>query len=129
MKPMLFGLVLLVATATVAQQQGQLPPTAPPQGTPPTFSEDRALRQQMAPDQEAPPQGLSTPEVQGQIQQHLDSEPALRNSNFGVYVDKNSVILTGTVNSEQEHDLALRIAQSYAGDRKIVDKIRVTQQT
>jgi len=83
----------------------------------------------MPPDQEAPPQGLSTPEVQQQIQQGLNSEPALRNSNVGVHVDENSVILTGTVNSEEQHDLALRIARSYAGDRKIVDKIKLTQQT
>ena len=129
MKQMLFGLALLMATATLAQQQGQPAPTGPPQSTPPTFPEDRAPRRPMPPDQEAPPQGLSTPEVQQQIQQGLNSEPALRNSTVGVHVDENAVILTGTVDSEQKHDLALRIAQSYAGDRKIVDKIKVTQQT
>jgi len=43
--------------------------------------------------------------------------------------DENTVLLTGNVDSEQQHDLALRIAQSYAGDRKIVDKIKVTQAT
>jgi hypothetical protein len=129
MKQMLFGLVLLVAMATLAQQQEQPPPTAPPQSTPPTFPDDRATRQQMPPDQEAPPQRLSTAEVQQQIQQGLNSEPALRNSNVEVNVDENSVILTGTVDSEQQHDLALRIAQSYAGDRKIVDKIKLMQQT
>lgn len=131
MKQMLFGLGLLLATATFAQQPGQPPSTAPPQGTPPTFPEERAPRQPMPPDQEAPPQRqrLSTPEVQQQIQQGLKSEPALRDSNVGAHVDENSVILTGTVDSEQQHDLALRIAQSYAGDRKIVDKITVMQQT
>ena len=130
MKHILFGLVPLVATAVLAQQPGP-PPTAPPRGTPPTFPEDRAPRQQMPPDQEAPPQGqgLSTPEVQQRIQQGLNSEPMLRNSNVGVHVDENSVILTGTVDSEQQHDLALLIAQSYAGHRKIVDQIKVIQQT
>ena len=83
----------------------------------------------MPPDQNAPPEELSTPEVQQQIQQGLNSEPMLRNSNVGVHVDENSVILTGTVSSEEQHDLALRFAQSYAGDRKIVDKIKLTQQT
>jgi osmotically-inducible protein OsmY len=72
---------------------------------------------------------LSTPEVQQQIQQGLNSEPTLRNSNVGVHVDENSVVLTGNVTSEEQHDLVLRIAQSYAGDRKIVDKIKLTQQT
>jgi BON domain len=129
MKGIIFGLVLFLSTATLAQQQGQRPPTSPPQSTPPTFPEDRAPRQQMPPDQEAPPQGLSTPKVQRQIQQGLNSEPALRNSNVGVHVDDNSVILSGTVDSENQHDLALRIAHSYAGDRKVVDKINLTQQT
>ena len=129
MKQILFGLVLFLTTAVLAQQPGQSPSTTPPQSTPPTFPEDRAPRQQMPPDQEAPPQGLSTPEVQRQIQQGLNSEPALRNSTVGVHVDENSVILTGTVDSDEQHDLALRIAQSYAGDRKIVDKIKVTQKT
>src|SRR6266568_2392877 len=129
MKHLLFGLVLLVATAVLAQRPGQLPPTSPPQSTPPTFPEERAPRQHMPPDQEAPPQGLSTPEVQQQIQQGLNSEPMLHNSNVGVHVDENSVILTGTVATEEQHDLALRIAQSYAGDRKIVDKIKLTRQT
>jgi len=77
----------------------------------------------MPPDQQAPPQGLSTPEVEQQIQQGLNSEPMLRNSNVGVHVDENSVILTGTVSSEEQHDLALRIAQSYAGDRRSSIKI------
>jgi hypothetical protein len=139
MKHILFGLVPLVATAVLAQQPGP-PPTAPPRGTPPTFPEDRAPRQQMPPDQEAPPmppdqeappegRRLSTPEIHQRIQQSLNSEPMLRNSNVGVHVDENSVILTGTVDSEQQHDLALLIAQSYAGDRKIVDQIKVIQQT
>src|SRR5437588_12191846 len=129
MKQILLGLVLLLTMAVLAQQPGQPPATAPPQGTPPTFPEDRAPRQQMPPDQEAPPQGLSTPEeVQQLIQQGLNSEPMLHNSNVGVHVDENSVILTGTVSSEEQHDLALRIAQSYAGDRKIVDKIKITQE-
>ena len=81
----------------------------------------------MPPDQEAPPQKLSTTEVQHQIEQGLSSDPMLRNSDVAVHVDQSSVTLTGTVTSEQEHDRALRVAQSYAGDRKIVDKITVKQ--
>ena len=104
------------------------PPASPPQTTPPTFPEDRAPRQQMPPDQVAPPQGLSTTEAQRQIQQGLNSEPTLRKTNVGAHVDENSVILSGTVDSEQQHELARRIARSYAGDRKIVDKIKVAPQ-
>jgi hypothetical protein len=35
------------------------------------------------------------------------------------------VTLTGSVDTERQHDLALRITKSYAADRKIVDKIKV----
>jgi hypothetical protein len=129
MKRIIFGLVLFLATAMLAQQQGQRSPTSPPQSTPPTFPESQQTPQQQMPaDQEAPP-GLSTKKVQQQVQQGLNSEPALDNSKVGVHVDENSVILTGTVNTEAQHDLAMRIAQSFAGDRKIVDKIKIMQQT
>ena len=67
--------------------------------------------------------------MQEQIEQGLNSEPTLRSSNVGVDVDEDSVILTGTVDTENQHDLAIRIAQSYAGDRKIIDKIKLRQQT
>jgi len=125
MKQIMSCLVLFLATSMLAQQQGQ----PPPQSTPPTFPQDRVPKERMPSDQQAQPEGLSISEAQQKIQQGLNSEPILRNSNVGVHVDENSVVLTGAVDSEQQHDRALRIAQSYAGDRKIVDKIKVTQQT
>jgi osmotically-inducible protein OsmY len=70
---------------------------------------------------------LSSAQVEQQIREKLDSEPALANANLKVKTDETSVILTGTVISEKQHDLALRIAQSYAGDRNILDKIKVRQ--
>jgi osmotically-inducible protein OsmY len=80
----------------------------------------------MPPDQEAPPAGnISTTEVQMQIEQHLNAEPALTSTNVGVKTDAQTVVLTGTVDTLDQHDLALRVAKSYAGDRHIVDKITV----
>lgn len=127
----LLTLVLVLATLGFAQPQGQTPPTSPPYTTPPTFPEGQQdPRQQMPPDQEAPPpKRSSTKEVEQQIQQGLNSEPALSNANVSVKVDESSAVLTGTVNSEEQHDLAVRIAQPYVGDRKIVDKIKVRKQT
>ncbi len=127
MRRIFYGLPMLLATAMLAQQQGQPPPSSPPETTPPTFPEEQAPQQ--APPEQQAPRALSTPEVQHQIQQGLNSQPELRSSDVGVHVDENSVILTGSVQSEQQHDLALRIAESYAGDRKIVDKIKLTQTT
>ena len=126
MKQLVSRLVLLLVTLMVAQVQGQ-PPSQP---VSPRLSQEQIPREQMPPDQQAPPPRLSTPEkVQQQIEQRLNAEPALQNSKVSVHVDEDLLILNGTVSSEQQHDLALRIAQSYAGDRKIVDKIQVTQQT
>jgi hypothetical protein len=127
MKRMLWGLALaFVTSAAFAQQQ---PPTnSPPYSTPPTFPEGRP-QQQMPPDTKAPPpQDLSASEVEQRIQDKLNHEPALANTEIGVKIDAKSVTLTGSVDTEKQHDLALRIAQSYAGHRKIVDKIKVQGQ-
>ena len=126
MKYVLSCAVLFLAAIVVAQQQGQPPPT-----TPPTFPEERrAPSQQMPPDTQAPPaETMSSERVEGHILDQLKEEPSLSRSNLDARVDNNSVELTGTVDTMEQHDLALRIAQSNAGDRKVVDKITVKQQT
>jgi hypothetical protein len=127
MKLALCGLALAFAVSAFAQQQSPMNP--PPDTTPPTFPDDQASRQEMPPDTKAPPpQGLSTAQVEQQIQDKLNREPVLANANVGVKTDGKSVTLTGTVDTDAQHDLALRIAQSYAGDRTIVDKITVRGQ-
>ena len=126
MRYALAGVALLLTTLSFSQQQAEPPPASPPYNTPPTFPE----APQMPPDQKAPPpRALSTTEVEQQIQDHFNAEPALANSNVGIKADESSVVLTGTVNSDVQHALALRIAQSYAGDRQVVDKIKLRQQT
>jgi len=123
---LLCGFTLLLTISGLSRQQAQPPPASPPYTTTPTFPEG----QQMPPDQKAPPpEALSPSQVQHQIQAHFHKEPALANSNLTVKADDTSVVLMGTVESDVQHDLALRIAQSYAGDRKVVDKIRVRRQT
>jgi len=126
MKRMLWYLALAFVTSAFAQQQ---PPTnSPPYTTPPTFPEGRPQRQ-MTPDTKAPPpQELSASEVEQQIQDKLNREPTLANTEIGVKIDAKSVTLTGSVNTENQRDLALRIAQSYAGHRKILDKIKIQRQ-
>jgi osmotically-inducible protein OsmY len=84
----------------------------------------------MPPDTKAPaPEKLNSAEVQQQIQKKLTTEPVLAQTNLRVKVDDDSVVLSGTVDDERQHDLALRIAQSYAGDRRIVDNIQIAQRT
>lgn len=132
MKQIVFCFVLLLATIVFAQQQDQPPPnTTPPYETPPTFPEGgQTPRGHMPPDMQAPPpETMSSQQVEQEITQRLSSEPALSKSNIDAKADENSVVLTGSVDTETQHELAVRIAQSYAGDRKIVDKIKVKQQT
>ena len=127
MKRSLCGLALAFAVSAFAQQ---FPTNPPPYTTPPTFPQDQAPRQQMPPDTKAPPpRESSTAQVEQQIQDKLNSEPALAKTKLGVKADNQSVTLTGTVESDTQHDLAVGIARSYAGDRKIVDRIEVRQQS
>jgi len=127
MKNALLLFTLLVANLSFAQQQSQPPPHGPPQTTPPTFPRGERPQDQMPPDQPAQP--LSTAQVQEQIQQGLNSEPALSNTKISVKTSDDTVVLRGTVESESQHELAFHIAQSHAGDRRIVDKIKVQVQT
>jgi hypothetical protein len=88
MKRMLWGLALAFVTSAFAQQQ---PPTnSPPYTNPPTFPEGRPQRQ-MPPDTKAPPpQDLSASEIEQQIQDKLNHEPALANTEIGVKIDAKS---------------------------------------
>lgn len=127
--------LLLLVTMCFAQQQGQPPPDTqqPPYGTPPTFpgqpqTPGQRPTRPLPPDEQAPPpEAMSTEAVQQQITNQLSSERALERTNVDAKVSDNSVVLTGNVDSEEQHGLAVSIAQSYAGDRKIVDKIEVRQ--
>ncbi len=117
--------LLLFGMTAVAQQQRQ--PGPPTGSTPPTFPQDKNPSRQMPPDTAAPPtSGVPTSgEVQQQINQKLSQEPALKNTTVRFDVDDQSVVVGGTVADEQQHQLALRLARSYAGDRKIVDYVKV----
>jgi osmotically-inducible protein OsmY len=72
---------------------------------------------------------MSSAQIQQQIQDKLDSEPELAKSNVKANVNDSSVILTGFVDSEREHQLALGIAEPYAGAREILDRIQVKGST
>ena len=80
MKRALCGLALAFAISAFSQQQSPTNPT--PDTTPPTFPDDQASRQEMPPDTKAPPpQGLSTAQVEQQIQEQIymqKLQPALR---------------------------------------------------
>ena len=130
---MLIAAMLVFSLSLPAQQQA---PPAPdqqqvPGQTPPTFPEDqdpgaRRTPPDMPPDTKAPPsRELSSGEIRDQIQSKLNSEPGLEDDRVSVNVTDSEVTITGSVDTEAEHDLALRIAESYAGERHLVDKVEI----
>jgi hypothetical protein len=133
MKHILCMVVLMAGTLAYGQMApGQPQPGQPPQGTPPTFPEGgrQSPRQPMPPDQQAPtPEATSAEQIQRQITQQFSTEPTLNGTDLRADVDEASIVVSGTVDTVEQHDVALRIAQSHAGDRNVVDKIKVKQQT
>jgi osmotically-inducible protein OsmY len=61
--------------------------------------------------------------VEQEIQKRIDNHPSMATANVNVRADDSSVVLSGTVDNDRQHDLALLIAHSWAGKRKIVDQI------
>jgi hypothetical protein len=129
MRYVVFCLALVLSTLGLAQQQR--PSAPPPYQPPPTLPDgSQAPREQMPPDMQAPPsETASAHQVEQQIMEHLKTEPTLAKTSVHAKVDNESVLLTGTVDTQTEHDVAVRVAQSYAGDRKIIDKINIRRQT
>ena len=77
----------------------------------------------MPPDTKAP--APSSRELQQNIEQALAKAPELASNDIQVLVEKDAVTLTGTVDNTDQRTLALRIAQSYAGERQVIDKLKL----
>ena len=125
---------LALALASLGSAQAAQAQQAP--GTPPTFPSDRTKPGQTGPDTRLPSDPSSMPpdtkapapssrEVQQQIEQALSKEPDLATSDLRVMVEKKTVTLVGTVDNPNQRTMAMRIAQSYAGDRQVVDKLKL----
>jgi hypothetical protein len=119
------GVVIICASTWAQQQDPSSPYSAPPtfphgqmpgQRVPYDFPPDTAAQQK---------QPVSETEVQQRIRDDLNNEPSLANTNLAATVGENSIVLTGIVNTPQQHDIAVRIALSHAGSRQVVDKIKI----
>jgi hypothetical protein len=67
----------------------------------------------------------SSDQVRSDIQTAFRNEPTLTSSNVSVNVTDDSIELNGTAPSAKDRDEAKRIAQSFAGNRRVVDNIKV----
>jgi len=66
--------------------------------------------------------------LQGRIQNSLRDEPTLSASHITVNVTDSTIELSGTAASSKDKETAARIAESFDGNRKFVDKLTVTGQ-
>jgi Flp pilus assembly secretin CpaC len=64
--------------------------------------------------------------VKNDIQTSFRNEPTLTSSGVSVDVSADSITLNGSVPSQKDRDEAKRIAQSFAGSRKVVDNVKVS---
>jgi hypothetical protein len=67
-----------------------------------------------------------TTTLQSQIQNALQNEPTLHNDNVSVNVTENTIELGGNVQTSKEKQTARRIASSFAGNRRVKDRVTVS---
>jgi len=62
-------------------------------------------------------------QLQSQIQLAITNEPTLAKSNINVNVTQDEITLSGSVSNGKERQTAERIAQSYAENRRVTDRL------
>jgi hypothetical protein len=69
--------------------------------------------------------GLTSDQLHQRIDAALHSEPTLSGSNLTVNVSDDSIDLSGTVSSSKDRLTAHRIVQSFAGNRRVRERVTV----
>ena len=69
---------------------------------------------------------MSDSELQSQIQSALSKEPTLAGDSAHANVSGDTIELAGTVGTNKEKITATRIVQSYAGSKKLVNKLTIS---
>jgi hypothetical protein len=130
--------VLLLSTFSPSQQPNT--PSAPA-GTPQSSSDrippdtKAPPPQSHAPDQRVAtgelgstsPQGLASNEVLRRIVKELHATSGLAGSDIHVKVTSRSVVLSGFVRTMPDSQLAKQIAESYADNRRVVNRLTARQ--
>jgi BON domain-containing protein len=120
-RAVLCSLFLAFATSAAVQPQYFTPARPDEQHGPQQIQ--ASPKDQLRPETNTRP-SLSAARVEQEIQKRIKANPAMATANVTARVDNHSVVLSGTVDSSRQHDLALLIAHSWAGQRKIVDHIK-----
>ena len=111
MKWMLSILVVLFAVSLMAEQQAIQTPSASNMPSVPSHEYSAAP--------------ITNGDIQYQIESNFAASASLNNTKLYATVNDDSVTVTGCVDSQDQHDDALRLANSYAGDRTVVDQISI----
>ena len=69
---------------------------------------------------------MTDSDLQSQIQNALSKEPTLTGNSARVNVSSDTIELAGTVGTNKEKITATRIVQSYAGSKKLVNKLAIS---
>lgn len=107
-----------------AQTQSQQPTSKDP--TTPSSTGTLGSNPSTTPADQPVPQGANTAsssDLQAQIQNALKNEPTLANDNVNVSVTDTEIDLSGTVANGKAKQTAKRIAQSYAGNRRVKEHL------
>jgi len=122
------ALLLLSAPLALNQQMIQNQ-NRPPYATPPTFPENKS--QTHEPPLAVPPNQTqaASSDVQDLLHQSLTKDPNFKDAQVQTRVDDLTITLKGTVQDELQHQKVLQLAQTYAGQRKIVDNLVVKEKS
>src|SRR5579859_1330265 len=96
-------------------------------GTPAPNPQPAPAMQNPAQPEAEPPAtpAVNNADLQMQIQTALQKEPTLASDSMTVAVADDTITLTGNVASSKEKQTATRIAQSYAGNKKVISHLTI----
>jgi hypothetical protein len=123
-RQLVYGLFLLSTLMVCqAQTQNQEPSITSVQSSPASDTQaqaaDRPIEALLQEKEEANDQ------IQTNLQSALDDDPILADSDVAANVDDVRIVLTGTVQSFQQHQRVLELVSPYGDSREIVDKLKV----
>jgi osmotically-inducible protein OsmY len=78
-----------------------------------------------APAPAGAPSVINSDQVKSDIQSAYKNDPDLNNANINVAVTEQAVQLSGSVPNSRDKDMARRIAESFSGNRSVVDSLTV----
>jgi len=132
---LVLGLALVVACPAQSGAGAGLSQTTVPLPSPPAARPVEPASQEHitagagesldSPSETLPAVAKETTELESQIQNALGKDPTLIHDSVRVAVSEEAVELTGNVATSRERLTATRIAQSYAGSKRVVSRITV----